>query len=108
MSERLLKLAKKFEVKLAAFTAENIPKDVSSDELTQLTSEEREEVKAQGQNEDYKPFDKEHNPPSWVASEKIWDKAKKAIRPYKKNYKEPWAVISHIYFNMRGKKKKKK
>lgn len=101
----LLKLAERLEVKWANEIA---PKAVTSEQLTQLTPEERAEVKAQGKNEEYKPFDKAHNPPSWVADKAIWDKAKKAVKPYKKNYEEPWSVISHVYFNMHGKKRKKK
>lgn len=112
MNERMLKLAEMFEVKLAIYAAEEAKKlpfkNVTSEQLTQLTTEERAEVRAQGQNEEYRPFNKPHNPPSWVANEAIWNKAKKAVKPYKKNYKEPWSVISHVYFNMHGQKKKKK
>lgn len=108
MNDDVLKLAEKFARKLAAFEAENIPKNVTSEEVTQLTPEERAEVKSQGKNEEYIPFDKPHNPPSWVKNETIWDKAKKAVKPYRKNYEEPWSVISHVYFQMGGKKKSKK
>lgn len=100
----LLKLAEYLEVKWATEVA---PKAVTSGQLTQLTPEERAEVKAQGKNEEYKPFDKAHNPPSWAKNKAIWDRAKKAVKPYRKNYKEPWSVISHVYFQMGGEKKHK-
>ena len=42
------------------------------------------------------------NPPAWVNNESLWEKAKRAVEPYWSDYDEPWAVVSHVYFNMGG------
>lgn len=46
--------------------------------------------------------------PKWVADPKIWDKAEKAVD--KKKYKGDryYKIVSDVYFNMGGKKKKSK
>lgn len=40
--------------------------------------------------------------------DKIWKKAKKAVKKYWKKYEEPYAVVYHVYKNMGGKPAKKK
>lgn len=47
-------------------------------------------------------FDRPDNPPSWVADEATWDRAKKAVEPYWDRYGEPYAVVTHVYQNMGG------
>jgi len=46
--------------------------------------------------------------PKWVANEKIWDRAEKAVS--KKKYKGDsyYKVVTDVYFKMGGKKKKPK
>jgi hypothetical protein len=40
--------------------------------------------------------------------EKIWSRAKKAVKKYWKGYEEPWAVVYDVYRKMGGKPQKKK
>lgn len=51
--------------------------------------------------------EKGHNPISWVADEKTWEKAKSAAREggYQEGSDQYWAVVAHIYKQMGGKKK---
>ncbi len=44
----------------------------------------------------------DHNPPSWVVDEPIWQHAKAAIRPSWNDYAEPWAAVTHVYEQMGG------
>ena len=44
------------------------------------------------------------NPPSWVADEALWERAKLAVRPYWDNYSEPWAVVASVYEQMGGRR----
>jgi hypothetical protein len=37
--------------------------------------------------------------------EKTWKRAKKAVKPYWKKYKEPYAVVYSVYSKMKPKKK---
>ena len=107
--DKIAQLAEEFIVKIAEHQYEDqAPKDVKADELTWLDVETRQEVKANGTDEVYQPSDKPHNPPSVVANEKIWNRAKKAVKPYWKKYKEPWATVMHVYREMHGKFKKRK
>jgi hypothetical protein len=106
--EKVAELAEEFVIKIAEYQyADSPPPNVKTEDLTWLDEEAREEVKAQGKNPEYKPFDRPHNPPGAVGSEKIWNRAKKAVKPYFKNYDEPWAVTMHVYHQMHGKSKKK-
>lgn len=49
--------------------------------------------------------EEEGNPPAWVASEAIWERAKKAVEDSWEDYEEPWAVVAHVYSNMGGETK---
>ena len=44
----------------------------------------------------------ETNPPSWIADEDIWEKAKAAVKPKWDDYDEPYAVVSAVYRRMGG------
>lgn len=46
--------------------------------------------------------------PSFIADNKIWQKAKKVTKKYWKKYDNKYPVIVHVYENMGGKIKKKK
>jgi hypothetical protein len=85
---------------IAAFDGE--PKDVKCDELTWLPKEDRAELKGWGTAKSVKG-----NPPKWVASEKTWDKAKKAVKKYWKAYEEPYGVVAWLYHKQMGGKIKK-
>jgi len=107
-SEKIAKLAEEFLVKVAEHHYEaHAPPNVKAKDIDWVDEETRREIKENGKNEEYKPFDKAHNPPGAIASEKTWDKAKKAVKKYWKKYDEPWAVVYHVYRNMGGKPKKK-
>ena len=107
--DRLNVIADYFMVRIAENRyEEEAPPNVKADDLDWIDDETRKEIKHNGKNEEYKPFDKSHNPPGAIASEKTWDKAKKAVKKYWKKYDEPWAVVYHVYKNMGGKPKKKK
>ncbi len=47
----------------------------------------------------------ENNPPTWVADEATWKRAKAHVEPYWDEYEEPWAVVSYVYKQMGGKTK---
>ena len=42
------------------------------------------------------------NPPAWVHNEALWERAKHAVRPHWHEYREPWAVVAHVYEQMGG------
>lgn len=50
-----------------------------------------------------KDVTEENNPPEWVASEAIWERAKKAVEPKWDDYDQPYAVVAHVYESMGGK-----
>lgn len=103
--EKLAQIADEFVIKLAEHHYEdNAPEDKRADDIKWITPEERQAIKDCGTEPTLKP----HNPPSSVASEKTWDRAKKVTKKYWKNYKEPWAVVYSVYRKMHGKPKKKK
>lgn len=102
--EKVAELAEDFIVKIAERHYEDkAPDDVKCEDIRWVDDETRKEIKNNGKNPKYLP----HNPPSAIASEKIWDKAKKAVKKYWKGYEEPWAVVYDVYRKMGGKPKKK-
>lgn len=99
------KLAEQFAIKLAEHHyEERAPEDKRAEDIKWCSEEERRLIKENGTDPTFKP----HNPPGSIASEKTWDKAKKAVKKYWKKYDEPWAVVYSVYENMGGKPKKKK
>lgn len=105
---KVAELAEKFVVKIAEHQyADKAPEDVKAKDIDWIDEETRREIRENGKKEEYIPFDKSHNPPGAVASEKIWDRAKKAVKKYWKGYDEPWAVVYDVYRKMGGKPKKK-
>lgn len=102
--DKVCKLADEFLTKIAASDYDNhAPEDVKSSDIKWVDQEERDLIKQNGKNPKFLP----HNPPGAIASEKIWDKAKKAVKKYWKKYDEPWAVVYSVYKQMGGKPKKK-
>ena len=101
---KVAELAEQFIEKIAAHHyEEQAPEDKKAEDIKWITEEERRLIKDNGTDSTFKP----HNPPASVASEKTWDRAKKVTKKYWKNYKEPWAVVYHVYRQMHGKPKKK-
>lgn len=107
--QKVAELAEEFLIKIAEHKYETeAPPDVTVDDLDWLDEQTRAEIKFNGKNPEYQPFDKTHNPPGAVGDPKIWERAKKAVKPYWKNYKEPWGTVFHVYKMMHGKTKKQK
>lgn len=105
---KVAELADEFLVKIAERHYEdNAPEDCKAKDLSWIDEETRREIKENGKKHEYIPFDKAHNPPGAIANEKIWNKAKKAVKKYWKKYDEPWAVVYDVYRKMGGKPKKK-
>jgi hypothetical protein len=103
--EKVCQLADRFLEKIAEqHYQEHAPEDKRAEDIKWITEEERRLIKENGTNPTFKP----HNPPASVASEKTWDKAKKAVKPYWRKYKEPWGTVFHVYRRMGGKVKKSK
>jgi len=46
--------------------------------------------------------------PSFIADQKIWNRAKKVTKKYWKDYENPYPVVVSVYKNMGGKMKKKR
>lgn len=102
--DKIAELVDEFIIKIAeSHYDENAPKDVKAKDLKWVDEETRKEIRNNGKNSEYKP----HNPPGAIASEKTWDRAKKAVKKYWKKYDEPWAVVYDVYRKMGGKPKKK-
>jgi hypothetical protein len=107
--QKLAELAEEFAIKIAeAHYAGKEPEDVKAEDLSWIDEQTFQEIKENGTSQEYIPFDKSHNPPGAVASEKTWNRAKKAVKPYWKKYSEPWAVVMDVYQKMGGKSKKRK
>ena len=47
-------------------------------------------------------FPHPENPPTWVADEPVWERAKQRVRAHWHEYREPWAVVAHVYEQMGG------
>jgi hypothetical protein len=110
--EKVMALAEEFTIKLAESEYEDkAPKAAKSEDITWVDEETRREIRENGKAKEYIPFDKSHNPPTSIVDEKIWARAKKAVKKYWKNYEEPWATVYKVYRDMggrpKGKKKKK-
>ena len=103
--DRIAQMVDEFLVSIAESEE---PQDVKAKDLDWIDEETRKEIRENGKKEEYIPFDKSHNPPGAIASEKTWNRAKKAVKKYWKGYEEPWAVVYDVYRKMGGKPKKKK
>ena len=42
------------------------------------------------------------NPPTWVRDEDVWERAKERVHPHWHEYRQPWAVVAHVYEQMGG------
>ena len=73
----------------------------SSDELTP----EEKQMMARIMGEE-KMFEEGVNPPSWVADEKIWERAKKVVKKTYGTLKGKWGVVVYVYKKMGGGEKK--
>jgi hypothetical protein len=97
--EKIAELAKEFIIKIAENQYENTPpadkkaSDFSPEEESFINSLSK---KDNNQVQDVNEID-----------EKTWKRAKKAVKKYWGNYKEPWAVVYSVYKDMGGKSKKK-
>lgn len=105
---KIAEMVDEFLIKIAESEYDSkAPDDIKSKDLDWIDEETRREIRDNGKKNEYIPFDKSHNPPGAIASEKTWDRAKKAVKKYWKKYDEPWAVVFSVYQKMGGKAKKK-
>lgn len=97
---KVAELAEKFQIKLAENKYENEapPAKKASD----FSPEEASFIRSVAKQDNNAAMDEND------IDEKVWKKAKKAVKKYWKKYDEPWAVVYHVYKNMGGKKAKKK
>lgn len=97
--EKVAALAEEFTIKIAEnqydskAPADKKASDFSSEEESFINSLPK---KDNNQAQDVNDID-----------EKVWKRAKKVVKKYWKNYKEPWAVVYSVYKNMGGKSQKK-
>lgn len=102
--DKIAELANEFQIKIAErHYDDHAPQDVKAKDITWVDADTRLTIKENGTDDKYLP----HNPPGAIDSEKIWNKAKKAVKKYWGKYKEPWAVVYDVYRKMGGKPKKK-
>jgi hypothetical protein len=104
-------LAEEFIIKLAEYKyANEPPPEAKLEDLEGIDEQTRAEIKFNDKhkNEEYQPFDKAHNPPGGVSSEKTWNRAKKAVKPYWSKYKNPWSTVVKVFKDMGGTFKKRK
>jgi hypothetical protein len=97
--EKVAELTQEFTIKIAEHQyadkapADKKASDFSSEEEAFINSLSK---KDNNQAQDVNEID-----------EKIWKRAKKAVKKYWKSYDEPWAVVYDVYRKMGGKPKKK-
>lgn len=98
--DKVAELAKEFTIKIAEHQyedkapADKKASDFSPEEESFINSLSK---KDNNQAQDVNDID-----------EKIWKRAKKAVKKYWKGYDEPWAVVYDVYRKMGGKPQKKK
>lgn len=88
---KVCQVAENFIVKLAQIKLENL------DWI---------EPKIKEDNDEYFASDELDKP--YILDSAIWERAKKVVQPYAKNYKNKWSVIFRIYKKMKGRVKQKK
>jgi hypothetical protein len=96
-------LAQEFYASAAKAKDEEAPPDVKAEDLTWLSAADRKQLKDWGTAEEVVG-----NPPDWAANPATWKKAKKVVKKYWSHYKEPYAIVAHVYDSMHGKIKKKR
>lgn len=69
--------------------------NLSIDDLTWLTEEQREDLRAYGNDPAAAG-----NPPAWAQDVGTWERAKEAVEGG--NYDDFYAVVTHVYKNMGG------
>jgi hypothetical protein len=81
------------------FIAEMVENGDGQPDLYDLAEELVEEIEA-AEEEGVEP----DQPPKWAASPAIWEKAEQAVDPEGagSKYKEPYAVVTHVYRRMGG------
>ena len=78
-------------------------KDTSMANLHWLAPEWQHQLRQWGQRENVIG-----NPPAWASSERIWDRAKKVVKPYWRKYRYPYKIVAKVFKQMGGKVKHKK
>ena len=98
--EKVAELAEEFTIKIAEQQyADKAPADKKASDFS---PEEASFIRSVAKQDNNQAADENE------IDEKVWKKAKKAVKKYWKKYEEPWAVVYHVYSRMGGKKVKKK
>lgn len=98
--QKVAALAEEFVIKLAEHQYED--KAPADKKVSDFSPEEASFIKSLSKKDDNQAQDVND------IDEKVWKRAKKAVKKYWGKYKEPWAVVYDVYRKMGGKAKKKK
>lgn len=97
--EKVAELAKEFTIKIAEQQyADKAPADKKASDFS---PEEASFIKSLSKKDNNQVQDVN------LIDEKVWKRAKKAVKKYWKKYDEPWAVVYDVYRKMGGKPTKK-
>jgi hypothetical protein len=98
--EKVAALAEEFIIKLAEYQlSDSAPADKKASDFS---PEEASFIRSLSKKDNNEAQDVND------VDEKVWKRAKKAVKKYWKGYKEPWAVVYDVYRKMGGKPTKKK
>ena len=98
--EKVAELAEEFTMKIAEHQyADKAPADKKASDFS---PEEASFIKSLSKNDNNQVQDVN------LIDEKVWKRAKKAVKKYWKGYDEPWPVVYDVYRKMGGKPAKKK
>ena len=97
--DKVAELAEEFTIKIAEQQyADKAPADKKASDFS---SEEAAFINSLSKKDNNQAQDDNN------IDEKVWKRAKKTVKKYWKNYKEPWAVVYDVYRKMGGERKKK-
>lgn len=97
--DKVAELAAEFTIKIAENQYAN--KAPADKKASDFSPEEASFIKSLSKNDNNQAQDVND------IDEKVWKRAKKAVKKYWKKYDEPWAVVYDVYRKMGGKPKKK-
>ena len=97
--EKVAALAEEFVIKIAEYQLSDKAPDAKK--ASDFSPEEEAFINSLSKKDNNQVQDKNN------LDEKVWNRAKKAVKKYWKGYEEPWAVVYDVYRKMGGKAKKK-
>lgn len=93
-------LAEEFVIKIAEYQLSDKAPDAKK--ASDFSPEEEAFINSLSKKDNNQAQDKNN------LDEKVWNRAKKAVKKYWKGYEEPWAVVYDVYKKMSGKSYKNK